>query len=89
MSRTVVVGSRAELAVTSVTCRDTTYSGPARVCDVQLRAHADPIRGAVTLSGEELAIDLHEPAYGIAPGQAAVLYDGDVVLGGAWICATA
>jgi tRNA-specific 2-thiouridylase len=24
---------------------------------------------------------LHEPAYGVAPGQAAVLYDGDAVVG--------
>jgi len=29
------------------------------------------------------------PEYGVAPGQAAVLYDGDRVLGGGWIDATA
>ncbi|MGJ3626533.1 aminomethyltransferase beta-barrel domain-containing protein [Sphingomonas sp. MMS24-JH45] len=28
------------------------------------------------------------PEYGVAPGQAAVLYDGDRVLGGGWIAAT-
>ena len=26
-------------------------------------------------------LELDEPAYGVAPGQAAVLYDGDVVVG--------
>jgi tRNA-specific 2-thiouridylase len=26
-----------------------------------------------------------EPEYGVAPGQAAVLYEGDRVLGGGWI----
>src|SRR3546814_3443283 len=28
------------------------------------------------------------PEYGVAPGQAAVLYDGDRVLGGGWIAVT-
>ena len=28
------------------------------------------------------------PEYGVAPGQAAVLYDGDRVLGGGWIVET-
>ncbi|HVU72646.1 MAG TPA: tRNA 2-thiouridine(34) synthase MnmA [Mycobacteriales bacterium] len=87
-SRTVVVGSREELAVTSLTGTASTYEGPSRSCDVQLRAHADPIAADVTVRGDELAIALHEPAFGIAPGQAVVLYDGDVVLGGAWISST-
>jgi tRNA-specific 2-thiouridylase len=35
------------------------------------------------LDGEWLRFDA--PEYGVAPGQAAVLYDGDRVLGGGWI----
>ena len=31
-------------------------------------------------------IELHEPQKAVTPGQAAVFYDGDVVLGGGWIC---
>ena len=38
---------------------------------------------AATLDGEWLRFDNGE--YGVAPGQAAVLYDGDRVLGGGWI----
>jgi tRNA U34 2-thiouridine synthase MnmA/TrmU len=36
-----------------------------------------------TLDGEEL--HLGEPVAGAAPGQAAVLYAGDVIVGSAWI----
>lgn len=38
------------------------------------------------LPGERARIELHEPQKAITPGQAAVFYDGDVVLGGGWIC---
>jgi tRNA-specific 2-thiouridylase len=31
-------------------------------------------------------IRLHEPQRAVTPGQAAVIYEGDVVLGGGWIC---
>jgi tRNA-specific 2-thiouridylase len=31
-------------------------------------------------------VRLHEPQRAVTPGQAAVLYDGDVVVGGGWIC---
>jgi tRNA-uridine 2-sulfurtransferase len=31
-------------------------------------------------------IRLHEPQRAVTPGQAAVLYNGDIVLGGGWIC---
>jgi tRNA-specific 2-thiouridylase len=34
-------------------------------------------------------LELEEPAYGVAPGQAAVLYDEDVVVGAGVISATA
>ncbi len=33
-------------------------------------------------------VQLHEPQRAVTPGQAAVFYDGDVVLGGGWICRT-
>jgi tRNA-specific 2-thiouridylase len=33
-------------------------------------------------------IRLHEPQRAVTPGQAAVFYDGDLVLGGGWICRT-
>jgi len=43
-----------------------------------------------TIVAEEdrLLIELDEPAFGIAPGQAAVHYDDDAVVGSATIAAT-
>ena len=38
--------------------------------------------------GVDTAIRFAEPEYGVAPGQAAVLYAGDRVVGGGWIEAT-
>ena len=40
------------------------------------------------LDGDAVRIRLHHPARGVAKGQAAVLYDGDTVLGSATISAT-
>ena len=55
---------------------------------VQLRAHGAEHRAEVEVSGEEVAVRLLDPAYGVAPGQAAVIYDGTRVVGSATIAAT-
>ena len=38
------------------------------------------------LDGSHMRVDLHAPQKAVTPGQAAVFYDDDVVLGGGWIC---
>jgi len=43
---------------------------------------------ATPLDNHCARIRLHEPQRAVTPGQAAVIYDGDVVLGGGWICRT-
>ena len=40
------------------------------------------------VAGDGVEIELWDPAYGIAPGQAAVIYDGTRVVGSATIAAT-
>jgi tRNA-specific 2-thiouridylase len=89
---TVTVGPREELAVGSLTGIRPRWCGAAPsgplACTVQLRAHGDEHRATVTLLGDELLVDLHEPAVGIAPGQAVVVYDGTRVVGSATIAGT-
>lgn len=56
---------------------------------VQVRYNSGPVAALVKNSGNgRLTIELKEPAYGVAPGQSAVLYNGDVVVGGGVIIST-
>lgn len=53
---------------------------------VSIRYHQVPQPARITqLSSSEVRVDLDSPQRGIAPGQAAVFYDGNIVLGGATI----
>ena len=50
----------------------------------KVRSLARPV--PARLEGERVIFET--PEYGVAPGQAAVLYTGDRVLGGGWIAET-
>jgi tRNA-uridine 2-sulfurtransferase len=53
---------------------------------VKIRYRSRPISGLVDhLPGGRFHVCFDQPCYGIAPGQAAVCYDGTRVLGGGWI----
>jgi tRNA-uridine 2-sulfurtransferase len=99
VTRTVTVGPAESLDVTVIEADRPVWTGcpppaaPVR-CAVQLRAHGEahpatvtpsPAAGATGDAGGPLTITLDAPARGVAPGQAAVLYDGDLVLGSATI----
>ena len=43
----------------------------------------------ITALGDQIRVDLDEPAHGIAPGQAVVYYDGERVVGSATIAKAA
>ena len=94
VSGTVTVGPRERLAVHRLTGIKPRWCGtpPARLegpdVSVQLRAHGDEHRAVVTVTGDAVEVELLDPAYGIAPGQAAVVYDGTRVVGSATIAAT-
>ncbi|MFM1832550.1 MAG: tRNA-specific 2-thiouridylase MnmA [Planctomycetota bacterium] len=60
-----------------------------RRCDLRIRYNADPVPGRVRVDGDgagmRVIATFDEPQPAVAPGQALVCYDGDEVLGGAWI----
>jgi tRNA-specific 2-thiouridylase len=88
-TNTVVVGPRDSLARTQVTARAGRLFLPVKRAEAKLRyrSPAAPARVERRSRGFRLALDV--PAYGVAPGQAAVLYDEDVVVGAGLISDTA
>src|SRR5207248_9619123 len=48
--------------------------------------HAGTPATVIPLQEDRARIRLHQPQRAVTPGQAAVIYDGDIVLGGGWIC---
>ena len=86
----VVVGPHSALAKQQVHLREMNWLGgntPAEGLDiaVKLRSAQAPLAGRIQLDGANATITLNEPAHGVAPGQAGVIYHGDRVLGGGWI----
>jgi tRNA-specific 2-thiouridylase len=54
---------------------------------VKIRYNHPGAPAIITPSENDRAhVRLHDPQRAVTPGQAAVIYDGDVVLGGGWIC---
>ena len=92
VSGTVTVGPREALAVTSLQCIRPLWCGTAPTtpleCTVQLRAHGEEHRAVVVPSRAGFDVTLLDPASGIAPGQACVVYDGSRVVGSGTIAAT-
>ena len=55
-------------------------------CTVRIRYNAAPVPATARMVGEDrLEVRFADPQFAVAPGQAVVCYDGDVVLGGGWI----
>ena len=89
----VIVGPKRLLAVSAARLIETNRIGPLGdgPLTAKVRSLAKPV--PVTLEGplgENAAVTIRfaTPEYGVAAGQAAVIYAGDRVLGGGWIAAT-
>ncbi len=89
-TRRVVLGDRVDLARIRLLARDTNWlidppTAPIP-CLAQIRYNS-PARPAIAtpLPDRGLQVVFDEPQYGVAPGQAVVLYRDDQVLGGGWI----
>jgi tRNA-specific 2-thiouridylase len=93
-ARRVLVGPRAMLAVAAARLEDTNRIGAlpqGESMTAKVRSLAKPV--PITLEGPlgdgaAATIRFAAPEYGVAPGQAAVIYAGDRVVGGGWIEST-
>ncbi len=87
----VLVGPRAMLAVAAARMTETNRIGPlpeGAALSAKVRSLAKPV--PITLEGPlgdgaDTVIRFAAPEYGVAPGQAAVIYADDRVIGGGWI----
>jgi tRNA-specific 2-thiouridylase len=79
-TNTVVVGEREALARTQVSATGSLYVDVDRA-DAKLRYRSEPVGAQVTRTPGGFSLELDAPAYGVARGQAAVLYEGDAVVG--------
>jgi tRNA-specific 2-thiouridylase len=77
----VVVGERAALARLHVRVRGTLFC-PVSRAEAKLRYRSPGIAASVGACSNGFRLTLDEPAYGVARGQAAVLYEDDAVVGG-------
>ncbi len=91
-SRQVVIGPKEALARAELAASDANWLvDPARLpreVAVQIRYNGQPKPARVTVDAEDSSrfeVQFVEPQLAVAPGQAAVIYDGARVLGGGWI----
>ena len=85
----VILGRRKDLDMISITVRDLNWliNKPADCirCSVKVRYQQTARSCTLSLKEDSVIVNPDEPIAGVAPGQAAVFYDGDQVLGGGWI----
>jgi tRNA-specific 2-thiouridylase len=87
-TNTVVVGPKASLARTRVAAKGRLFV-PARRVTAKLRYRSPAVAATVEQTPTGFRLTLDEPAFGVARGQAAVLYDGDVVVGSGLVTSAA
>jgi tRNA-specific 2-thiouridylase len=90
-SHRVTVGADAELANRTLRGRrlnwisNSALTAPMRV-QIKIRHRHDPAWAVLVPAGpDEVVATFDEPQRAITPGQSAVFYDGDEVVGGGWI----
>ena len=81
--RRVVVGPKRALAVRAARLSAINWLGEDQKDGLTAKVRSMARPAAARLEGSDVIF--RDPEYGVAPGQAAVLYEGDRVLGGGWI----
>ena len=91
-SQRVIVGRNEDLLRAKLTAKDMNWvsiaplDAPTRA-QVKIRNKHVAAQATVSPTSKATRVEIHfeEPQRAVTPGQAAVLYDGDLVLGGGWI----
>ena len=88
-TRRVVLGTHEELARKELDADRPNWLVPdvpaSFRCRAQIRYRHEAADAEVTVEDARIHVRFDEPQYGVTPGQAVVLYDGNRVLGGGWI----
>jgi tRNA-specific 2-thiouridylase len=82
-TRRVVAGPRAALAIRAARLSGLNWLGEEQSRDLTVKVRSMARPAPASFDGETVRFD--QPEFGVAPGQAAVLYQGDRLLGGGWI----
>ena len=91
-SNRVVIGNDPDLLQKRFTVRDANWIAVERVtdpisCQIQIRNRFEPQPGRVMMENGKTLVEFDTPQRAITPGQGAVFYWDDVVVGGGWIAA--
>jgi tRNA-specific 2-thiouridylase len=90
-TRQVMVGKDEELYSRTLRARRVNLISTAELCEpmrvaVKIRHRHQPAPATIESAGpDEIQVTFDEPQRALTPGQAAVFYDGDIVVGGGWI----
>jgi tRNA-specific 2-thiouridylase len=88
----IVIGNDPDLLRKRFTVRDVNWIAVEGVtepiaCRVQIRNRFEPQLAVVSAESGRVVVEFNEPQRAVTPGQGAVFYQDDVVVGGGWIAA--
>ncbi len=89
-NNTVIVGPKEALAKNKIHLKETNWLGeeiPTKgiPCLVKIRSVSTPVKARVFYENNDYFVITDEDQFGVAGGQACVLYDNEHVMGGGWI----